>query len=127
MIEWTVTSSALIELPGTAPGYAGGGASPAPSADQGPVLPWEEPQAQMDAAPTNTGAPISLSTIFPGVWSAGVIVPGAWLLWVNLRFWKKLRRSRRPLAVGCSLPVYVTGAAERSKQREKGGRLNAAD
>lgn len=46
-----------------------------------------------------------------GVWAAGAATLGAWLLWVNLRFAGQLRRSRRPLAADCPLPVYLSGAA----------------
>lgn len=47
------------------------------------------------------------------LWAAGATGLGLWLVWVNLRSGRMLRRSRRPLKTECCpLPVYVTGAAQ---------------
>ena len=47
------------------------------------------------------------------LWAAGAAGLGLWLLWVNVRFGRKLCRSRRPLEVeNCPLSVYVTGTTQ---------------
>ena len=69
-------------------------------------------QAEMDAARAETGISVSLGMVLLGLWAAGAVGLGLWLLWVNLRFARSLRRSRRPLEADCSLPVYVTGAVQ---------------
>lgn len=67
----------------------------------------------MDAARAETGTPVSLGTVLLGVWAAGVVGIGLWLLWVNVRFARKLRLNRNPLKVrDCLLPVYITGMAQ---------------
>ena len=63
------------------------------------------------AAGLGTSRSVPLKRVLLGVWAAGAAALGAWLLWVNLRFAGQLRRSRRPLAADCPLPVYLSGAA----------------
>lgn len=47
------------------------------------------------------------------LWIVGAVSMGLWLLWVNVRFARRLRRSRVPLTVEhCPRPVFVTGAAQ---------------
>ena len=73
----------------------------------------EQWQAQMDASRAETGAPVSTEMVLLGVWGTGTVTLGLWLLWVNVRFAQKLRRSRRLLeGVDCPLPVYVTGSVQ---------------
>lgn len=105
-------------------GYMGGNTIQLSISEPDPTLPLEEQQEQyeqnveqrqgeMDAAGTETGTPISLGTVLLGIWAVGAMSMGLWLLWVNGRFARKLRRSRMPLTVeNCSRPVYVTGAAQ---------------
>ena len=65
-----------------------------------------------EAPPANT-AGIRLDQVLSTIWLAGMAVMALCLLWSNLAFWLRLRRSRRPLeGADCPLPVYVTGAAE---------------
>lgn len=103
--------------------YVGGHTVQSSVAEPDPTLPpeaWQAQyeqnqaqwQAEMDADRAETGTPVSLRTVFLGLWAAGAAVLGAWLLWVNLRFARNLRQSRRPLGADCPLPVYVTGAAQ---------------
>jgi len=58
--------------------------------------------------------PANTASIFLGLemaWGIGALILGLWLLGINVRFARSLRRSRRRLAVKrCPLPVYVTGA-----------------
>lgn len=69
-------------------------------------------QAEMDAAGTETDTPITLGTVLLGIWAVGAVSMGLWLLWVNVHFAQRLRRSRVPLTVEhCPRPIYVTGAA----------------
>ena len=71
---------------------------------------YEQNQAQWQA---ETGTPVSLGTVLLGIWAVGAVSMGLWLLWVNIRFAGKLRRSRVTLAAeDCPRPVYVTGAAQ---------------
>lgn len=51
---------------------------------------------------------LSARTVLAGVWAAGSGAAAVFLITVNLRFWLKLRRSRRLWpAEGCPLPVYL--------------------
>ena len=105
-------------------GYVGGHTIQLSISEPDPTLPLEEQQtqyeqnlkqwqAEMDADQAEHGTPISLGTILLGLWAAGAAGMGLWLLWVNVRFARKLRHSRRPLeGVGCPLPVYVTEATQ---------------
>ena len=73
----------------------------------------EQRQGETDAARAETGTPVSLRTVLMGVWAAGAAALGLWLLWVNARFARALRSSRRPLeGTDCPLPVYATGAVQ---------------
>ena len=50
---------------------------------------------------------ISTQTVLSWIWIAGIGVTAAFLLIVNLRFWRWLRRVRQPYEVeDCKLPVY---------------------
>ena len=104
-------------------GYMGGNTIQLSISEPDPTLPLEEQQEQyeknldqwqgeMDADRAENGTPISLGTVLLGLWAAGALCLGLWLLWVNARFAHKLRRGRRPLAADCPLPVYVTGAVQ---------------
>lgn len=105
-------------------GYMGGNTIQLSISEPDPTLPLEEQQkqyeqnleqwqAEMDADRTEHGTPISLGTVLLGLWAAGVAGMGLWLLWVNVRFARKLRHSRRSLEdLACPLPVYVTEAAQ---------------
>lgn len=103
-------------------GYAGGNTPQLSVVAPAPSLPVEQQreqyeknleqwQAQIDAARAEEGTPVSTRMVLLGVWGTGAVVLGLWLLWVNVRFARKLRSSR-PLAADCPLPVYVTGAAQ---------------
>lgn len=76
-------------------------------------------------APADTGAPLTVDAeasaptevtftwaqIAEVVWAAGAVVVLGWLLAVNLRFRRQLRRTRQAVDVeGSPLPVYVTDA-----------------
>ena len=51
---------------------------------------------------------LSAGTVLTGLWLAGAAGMGAWLLSVNLRFGRKLRKGRTPYTVdGCKYPVYL--------------------
>ena len=104
-------------------GYIGGHTIQLSISEPDPTLPPSEWQAQyeqnqaqwqteMDADRAENGIPISLGTVILGVWAAGAVLLGLWLLWVNVQFARTLRRSRRSLPEDCPLPVYVTGAAQ---------------
>ena len=105
-------------------GYVGGVTPDLSVVEPDPSLPLEEQreqyaqdldqwQAEMDAARAETGTPISLGTVLLGVWAAGALCLGLWLVWVNVRFARRLRHHRKPLeGANCPLPVYVTGAAQ---------------
>lgn len=79
-----------------------------------PVIPLGAPEEQSvsQRAAENEDRPIDRGTVLLGVWAVGAVGMGLWLLWVNVRFARKLHRSRVPLAVGCSRPVYVTGGIQ---------------
>lgn len=70
-------------------------------------------QTELDAAGTETDTPITLGTVLLGIWTVGAVSMGLWLLWVNVHFAQRLRRSRVPLTVEhCPRPVYMTGATQ---------------
>ena len=112
------------QLPNPVVGYLGGDTpqlsvvepNPSPTVDEQQghyVQNRDQWQAEMDAARAETGTPISLGTVLLGIWSVGAVSMGLWLLWVNLRFARTLRRNRVPLSVEhCPRPVYVTGASQ---------------
>lgn len=112
------------QMPNPVVGYLGGDTPRLPGAESGVSPSEEEPQgqneenhdqqqAEVDTAGGEKGTPISLGTVLLGVWAVGAVSMGLWLLWVNVRFAGKLRRSRVPLTVEhCPRPVYVTGAAQ---------------
>lgn len=105
-------------------GYVGGHTIQSSISEPDPSLSQEEWQAQyeenqaqwqteLDADQAENGTAISMGTVFLCLWVAGAVAVGLWLLWVNIRFARALRRSRVPLAVeGCSRPVYVTGEVQ---------------
>lgn len=65
----------------------------------------EIPTKQQPAA---VKATISLKAAFKGIWVVGTIVVLLVFLFTNLHFYLKLRRSRKPLAVICKIPVYTS-------------------
>ena len=73
-------------------------------------LPQIESAVAAHQAPEGMAAVLGIVT---AVWVVGAAGMGLWLLWVNLRFARTLRRSRCSLeAADCPLPVYVTGAVQ---------------
>lgn len=51
---------------------------------------------------------LTLGTLLPYLWYAGMAVTGLWFLFCNLQFWQKLRKARKPYtAHGCKYPVYL--------------------
>ncbi|MGM9607914.1 MAG: M56 family metallopeptidase [Oscillospiraceae bacterium] len=53
---------------------------------------------------------LSLSQVLDGIWKAGMLLTGLFFLLSNLRFWRRLRRCRRPYLVeGTSRRVYLVG------------------
>ena len=51
---------------------------------------------------------LPISELLTILWLAGVAGMAVWFLVTNLRFWRKLRRTRTPYAVeGCRYPVYL--------------------
>lgn len=51
---------------------------------------------------------LSAQTVLSWVWLAGSAAAAAWLLTINIHFWLRLRRTRKPWNVeGCALPVYL--------------------
>lgn len=67
------------------------------------------PMPHFISQPPNTPNGWNAST----VWLVGIAGMALWFLGTNLRFVRRLRRSRKPLRVSnCSLPVYETVAVE---------------
>lgn len=72
----------------------------------GAIVPDEggETATQYAWAPT-------VSELLTYLWLAGSAVMAVWFLVTNLRFWRKLRRTRTPFAVeNCNYPVYLVEA-----------------
>lgn len=76
-------------------------------------------EADPSASPTQNTPQQPGSSLIERLWSAstvwvvGAVGMGLWFLGTNLRFARRLRRSRQPLTVGgCPLPVYETAAVE---------------
>lgn len=105
-------------------GYMGGHAIQLSISEPDPTLPLEEQQKQyeenleqwqaaIDADRAENGTPISLGTVLLTVWAVVGVILGLWLLWVNIRFARTLRRNRRLLEwVDCPLSVYVAGTVQ---------------
>lgn len=75
-----------------------------------PNMPAVEPVADPASGQEDEVAPQTVLTV---VWAVGAVGVGAWLVGVNVRFARTLRRSRRPLEVeNLPLPVYVTKAVQ---------------
>lgn len=121
--EWSVANVLPPETRGEAlnPWYAESPgttlpAEPGGEKEQMPAAVPEQPEPEGSAGADAERLPANTTAIFLGrglavVWGIGALILGLWLLRINIRFAKNLRRSRRPLAVkGCSLPVYVTEA-----------------
>lgn len=81
---------------------------PDPGMNSDPVT-EPEPPAVDEPSEAPTVSPAQILTLF---WLCGIVVVGLWFLFTNLRFWLRLRRSRRELALDCPIRVYVTGAVE---------------
>ena len=110
--------------------------APAPSGETAPPVtvlpdvtenaPAESPEAALPAAGAGAGtiAPdagggtaagpsraLTAAEVLTAVWLAGAAAMAVWFLVTNLRFWRKLRRTRTPYAVdGCAHPVYLVEA-----------------
>ncbi|MBO2527382.1 MAG: hypothetical protein CW335_04270 [Clostridiales bacterium] len=66
-------------------------------------------QIEPNTAAVKTGTPITVSDILMIVWIAGAGMIALWFLITNLRFYFKLRHSRKALEIGgCPLPVYTS-------------------
>lgn len=79
---------------------AGSQAVPAQPEGGGPALDG----AELDRTARN-GTAVKLP--WAALWAAGALAVGGWFLFVNLRFYGRLRRSRRAVDVpGCPVPVY---------------------
>ncbi len=61
--------------------------------------------AQTETPATPEGSQPAVSPLL-GVWAGGAALTGGWLLYVNLRFYRRLRRCRIPVAADSPLPVY---------------------
>ena len=110
--------------------------APAPSGETAPPVtvlpdvtenaPAESPEAALPAAGAGAGAiapdagggtaagparTLTAAEVLTAVWLAGAAAMAVWFLVSNLRFWRKLRRTRTPYAVdGCAYPVYLVEA-----------------
>ena len=110
--------------------------SPAPTGEAAPPVtvlpdvtenaPAESPEAALPAAGAGAGtiAPdagggtaagpartLTAAEVLTAVWLTGAAAMAVWFLVSNLRFWRKLRRTRTPYAVdGCAYPVYLVEA-----------------
>ena len=93
-----VTENAPAESPEAALPAAGAGAGTiAPDAGGGTA-----------AGPART---LTAAEVLTAVWLTGAAAMAVWFLVSNLRFWRKLRRTRTPYAVdGCAHPVYLVEA-----------------
>lgn len=76
-----------------------------PAAQPQPVI---RPQAQPNTKEKVSSAmPISLEQVLLGIWIAGMAVTGCVLLFTNIHFAMRLKRSRTLLSIpGCKIPVY---------------------
>lgn len=99
-----------LQMSDPVPGYVRSDTPPVSD----PLIPSEAQEEQnVSQREVEIGGPIDRGTVILGVWVVGAAGMGLWLLWVNARFARKLRRSRVPLAAaGCPRSVYVTGAIQ---------------
>lgn len=68
---------------------------------------WEKYKAENTRHVT-----LSATDVLYLIWIAGMAVTAIIFAVSNLRFVRRLRRSRRPMEADCRLPVYVSGAVE---------------
>ncbi len=132
-IEWGEEAEPAVSgiMPSGASSAAGGGGQNAESAGAGSQIWTEEPAGAADRTAglrqTGTEAPRTVveetgegpvrasSVNWPaaaaGVWAGGAVLLMLWELFVNLSFYRKLKRSRKPfLQEQVPLRVYVTPA-----------------
>lgn len=83
--------------------------APAPRAPIQAPAPYPAP-AEPEPAPVSSPParePLSPQTVLFALWLSGAALVGGYFLLTNLRFYARLRRARRPVALeGCPLPVY---------------------
>lgn len=124
-VRESISTGIAVEVPPSRAGWPGIEAVPA---EADPSLPEEEREQQyrenvekyeqqVDRAwqeykvENTRHVTFTVADILRAVWIAGMAAMAAVLLVSNLRFWGRLRRSRRVLHY-MPLPTYVTGAAE---------------
>lgn len=57
---------------------------------------------------TRYAAKLDVKILTGIVWASGSILVGAWLVFCNVRFTRKLRRTRQAISADCMLPVYIS-------------------
>lgn len=87
---------------------------------------WRE---EMEAARAKTGQAITVSGVLYGIWIGGILVVATCLIWSNLRFARRLKKSRQRVDAKkdiedstmkengtqggiCTVPIYVTSVIE---------------
>lgn len=114
-------SSAQVERVGNSPlGYVGYDLPSLAIAEPDPNLSLAERQAQYDvnveqynneieAAKAETGVAITVGTVLYTIWLTGIIFVGLCLLISNLRFYTRLKKTRKETDnTNCPLKVYVS-------------------
>lgn len=79
--------------------------SPSRAVDE--ITPLKQAAVSEASATPDSGRAIPRERVLERLWLAGVLAVGTWFGLVNIRFYRRLRRVRRPLAVPeCPIPVY---------------------
>ena len=105
-------SQRVVTYVGGAAPEAAGVAAGLPQVQERPNVEKPVP-AQPELETAGGGTPVSVGDILLWVWIAGGAAAAMAFLWSNLRFRRRLCRSRKPLAAeGAALRVYVTAAVE---------------
>lgn len=110
-------STPIVPNPGRQPAVQLPAVPQSPQTNAPNSLPQQQPDSVPDAAPDavepQVSHTVSMGDVLILVWAAGIVAMTGWMTGCNIRFSRRLKRSRKELDVPDSLiPVYQTGAVE---------------
>ena len=110
-------STPIVPNPGRQPAVQLPAVPQSPQTNAPNSLPQQQPDSVPDAAPDavelQVSHTVSMGDVLVLVWVAGILAMTGWMAGCNIRFSRRLKRSRKELDVPDSLiPVYQTRAVE---------------